>query len=168
MRPVQRSDRRAGAGDAQSEFVAWIEPHLELLRRVAWRYSDASSFEDVVQSCLLAAWRHRGQFDPRRGSPAAWLTTITMNEARKSRRWRSRPLPIPAADHPRDSDIGLDVRSALRKLPKRQALAVELHYYVGLPITDTARVMGCAEGTVKSTLAAARASLHRLLGEDYR
>jgi RNA polymerase sigma-70 factor (ECF subfamily) len=33
---------------------------------------------------------------------------------------------------------------------------------------EAAAVMGCAEGTVKSTLSAARANLRSTLGEDYR
>jgi len=41
-------------------------------------------------------------------------------------------------------------------LPDRQRLAVELYYFVGLPQDQTASVMGCAVGTVKSTLAATR------------
>ena len=39
-------------------------------------------------------------------------------------------------------------------------------YYADLSVRDTARVMGCAEGTVKSTLAAARAALRAQLGEE--
>jgi RNA polymerase sigma factor (sigma-70 family) len=65
------------------------------------------------------------------------------------------------------SEVSVDLHRAMRRLPKRQALAVQLYYYVGLPIRDIAVAMGCAEGTVKSTLAAARTALHRLLGEDY-
>jgi RNA polymerase sigma-70 factor (ECF subfamily) len=34
---------------------------------------------------------------------------------------------------------------------------------VGLSVADTAAVMGCAEGTVKSTLADARAKLRAML-----
>jgi DNA-directed RNA polymerase specialized sigma24 family protein len=37
---------------------------------------------------------------------------------------------------------------------------------VGLSVAETAAVMGCAEGTVKSTLADARARLRTLLGVD--
>jgi len=56
---------------------------------------------------------------------------------------------------------------AVCRLPSRQRLAVELHYYLDLPIADVAQVMRCADGTVKSTLSDARARLRTLLGEDY-
>jgi RNA polymerase sigma-70 factor (ECF subfamily) len=45
-------------------------------------------------------------------------------------------------------------------------MAVHLHYFVGLPVDETAAVMGCAPGTVKSTLFDARARLRDLLGDD--
>ncbi|MEO8889161.1 MAG: sigma factor-like helix-turn-helix DNA-binding protein [Jatrophihabitantaceae bacterium] len=63
---------------------------------------------------------------------------------------------------------GQDRRRALTALPARQRLAVELCYFVGLPLNEAAALMGCAEGTVKSTLSAARANLRSSLGEDYR
>jgi RNA polymerase sigma-70 factor (ECF subfamily) len=47
-------------------------------------------------------------------------------------------------------------------------VAVNLYYYLGLPVAESAAVMGCTEGTVKSTLSAARSRLRELLGEDYR
>jgi RNA polymerase sigma-70 factor (ECF subfamily) len=47
-------------------------------------------------------------------------------------------------------------------------LAVELHYYLDLPVNDIAQVMRCSPGTVKSTLADARARLLQHLGKDYR
>ncbi|TMK55831.1 MAG: RNA polymerase sigma factor, partial [Actinobacteria bacterium] len=51
-------------------------------------------------------------------------------------------------------------------LPPRQRLAVELHYFVDLDVAETAAVMKCAEGTVKSTLADARERLRSILGEQ--
>jgi RNA polymerase sigma-70 factor (ECF subfamily) len=57
----------------------------------------------------------------------------------------------------------VDVERALGRLTRRQRLAVGCVYFVGLSIAETAAVMGCAEGTVKSTLADARARLRTLL-----
>ncbi|HZC52868.1 MAG TPA: sigma factor-like helix-turn-helix DNA-binding protein [Mycobacterium sp.] len=73
------------------------------------------------------------------------------------------PLPdvsIGASDQLPDPDLD----RALRGLSSRQRLAVELFYYIGLPLSEIALVMGCAEGTVKSTLADARARLRTTLG----
>jgi RNA polymerase sigma-70 factor (ECF subfamily) len=42
-------------------------------------------------------------------------------------------------------------------------MAIELHYYLGLPIREIASVMRCSEGTIKSTLARARKHLKTTL-----
>ena len=68
------------------------------------------------------------------------------------------------------TDVGLplrlDVAAAISKLSPRQRLAVDCFYFVGLSVDETARVMGCSEGTVKSTLSDARARLKGMLEGD--
>jgi DNA-directed RNA polymerase specialized sigma24 family protein len=56
-----------------------------------------------------------------------------------------------------------DLDRAVASLPPRQRLAVDCFYYAGLSVAETAVVMGCSEGTVKSTLFDARARLRPLL-----
>jgi len=64
----------------------------------------------------------------------------------------------------RDLDQTLDLDAAIRQLSARQALAITCRYAVGLSVSETAVVMRCSEGTVKSTLADARSRLRMLLG----
>ena len=66
----------------------------------------------------------------------------------------------------RSSDDRVDVEAAVTRLPKRQKLAVDCFYYVGLSVAETAAVMGCSDGTVKSTLSDARKRLRLLLEVD--
>lgn len=158
-----------GAARAEPEFEAWVAPHWPAMRRLAERLVGPERRDDVLQEALVGAWRHRSRFDPDRGTLQAWLLGITANHAKKalrSSRWRG------AWDERTDDQdtpvTRIDVERAIRALPSRQRLAVELCYFVGLPQAEVAAVMGCAEGTVKSTLAAARANLRFSLGEDYR
>jgi RNA polymerase sigma-70 factor, ECF subfamily len=135
---------------------------------LACRLVVASDVEDVVQEALVSAWRQRNRFDTARGTPRAWLLALTADQAQRSRR-RGRRVPVPVGgpdpgsheDRPTDPDL----RRAVALLSGRQRLAVELFYYIGLPVIEIAEVMKCAEGTVKSTLADARARLRATLGD---
>lgn len=53
---------------------------------------------------------------------------------------------------------------AVRRLPTRQAQAAALHYGEDRSVADIARIMGCAEGTVKAHLHQARRTLAQRLG----
>ena len=57
---------------------------------------------------------------------------------------------------------------AIRGLPERQRLAVVLHYLDDLPVQEVAAVMGISDGTVKTTLFKARASLAAALAGEER
>jgi RNA polymerase sigma-70 factor (ECF subfamily) len=136
---------------------------METMFRLAVGLGARSNPDDVVQESLIRAWRHRKTFDERRGTYRTWLLAIVANEARRARRrprmpvWSgSSPLPLPAEER-------IDLEKAISKLPTRQRLAVICHYYVGLSVSETAGVMGCADGTVKSLLSDARAHVSSIL-----
>ena len=153
-------------------FSRWVAPHWPAMARLAARISDESAWEDVLQDALTTAWRKRDRFDAARGTARNWLLAIVADHGRKARRQslRRKAGAVPASE-PVSEDVperDLDVERALRRLSPRQALAVDLHYYLGLRVADVAAVLGCAEGTAKSTLADARARLRAELGEDFR
>lgn len=156
-------------------FSRWLQPHWPAMARLAARYSRDA--DDILADALATAWRKRHQFDPGRGSARTWLLTITADQ--RSKAWRrtvrtlSRPWSDPeaaraASSEPPPAEVRLDLRRAISRLPAKQALAIDLHYYLGLGIADVAAVMRCPEGTVKSHLSRARERLRTQLGEDYR
>lgn len=156
-------EQTLASGDPQA-FADWVRPHLTRMAWLAARLAPRADRDDVVQEALARAWQKRDLYDADRGAPGAWLLAITADQARKAARrmWPARrllPEPRPEADH----DARLDVERAVRRLPARQWLAVDCFYFAGLSVAETSVVMGCAEGTVKSTLADARASLRALL-----
>lgn len=156
--------REAGAGEPP--FAEWVRPHLPAMGRLAARLAPYDR-DDVVQDALTRAWRRRATYDAARGTPRTWLLAIVADRARRAR-VRARPTvelvdgAAPATF--READLALD--AAIRRLPRRQRLAVELHYFVDMPVSECAAVMGCAEGTVKSTLYDARRRLRADLGEE--
>jgi RNA polymerase sigma factor (TIGR02999 family) len=70
----------------------------------------------------------------------------------------------------RDLDlIGLDgVLTELSKLDERQARVVELRFFGGLSVEDTAEVLGTSTGSVKRDWASAKAWLHRRMYRHLR
>lgn len=149
-----------------TDFGAWVGPHLTAMARLAARLAPDGDRDDIVQDALSRAWRRRSTYDASRGSVQNWLLAIVADQARRARH-RMKPrtsfVDAPISLAVREED--LDLERAVRRLPPRQRLAVALHYFVGLPVTDCAVVMGCAEGTVKSTLSDARARLRDELEE---
>jgi RNA polymerase sigma factor (sigma-70 family) len=146
-------------------FKEWVSPHLEKMGTLASRLGPPGERDDVVQEALTRAWRSRGSYRESRGSLSAWLCAITANVASShSRRARWSLGWIEPAAQVRDLDQRLDLNTAIRRLSSRQALAITCHYAVGLSVSETAVVMRCSEGTVKSTLADARSRLRLLLG----
>lgn len=147
-------------------FADWVRPHLPAMGRLAARLAPHTDRDDVVQDALVRAWLKRQTFDGRRGSPSSWLLAITADQAGKARR-RLRPVEPLDADPAGGTDpaavADVDLTRAVSRLSSRQRLAVDCVYFAGLSVAETAAVMGCAEGTVKSTLADARARLRPLL-----
>lgn len=145
-------------------FEAGIRASLPAMWALAWRLA-GSDAEDVVQEALLQAWRTRSSYDASRASLRTWLLLLVTDRCRKRvRRLRSTPLhdALPETGQP-DVPPDIDLSRAVGALAPRQRLAVELHYVIGLDVNETAAVMRCSPGTVKSTLYDARARLRAVL-----
>jgi RNA polymerase sigma-70 factor (ECF subfamily) len=151
---------------SEAEFVEWVAPHMPAMANLAARLVGHGDRDDVVQEALIRAWRRRTTFNPVRGSARAWLLAIVADQVRRRRRrWRAlAALATGVATGP-EAEGDLELRDAIARLSPRQRVAVELHYYVDLPVAEVAQAMGCAEGTVKATAAQVRARLREALEE---
>ncbi len=74
--------------------------------------------------------------------------------------------PDPSRSHD-GREAWQQISAALRALPARQREAFTLRVLEELDVADTARVMGCSEGSVKTHLSRAREALQKQL-EDFR
>ena len=152
------------AAATPEEFSVEVRPYLDKMANLAAKLGNGADRDDVVQEALTRAWLKRSQFDPARGSLSGWLLAITADQARKARMLsRRRKLLYAGWRGERSPDERLDVELAVRRLPPRQRLAVDCFYFANLSVVETAVVMRCSEGTVKSTLADARKALRRWL-----
>ncbi len=173
---TEKPDAEVRMNARDEEFCAFVAARrgelLRLARLLAPR--DEHSAEDLVQTALMklyAAWP-RVQ---REGAPEAYARRILVNSAYdESRRARRRPLAYgEVPDAPSVSDPygpeGLPhderraVRAALSSLPARMRTTVVLRDWVGLDVNETASLLGCSPGTVKSQTAEGRARLRDLL-----
>jgi RNA polymerase sigma factor (sigma-70 family) len=157
-------DARGSLLDTPADFEAWVEPELARMSRLAARLAPDVDRDDIVQEALVRAWRKRDQYDEARGTAATWLLAITADQARRASRIRQPFALVGEVPSPRSSpDDRLDVEAAIARLPRRQKLAIDCYYFVGLSVAETAAVMGCSDGTVKSSLFDARKRLRSLL-----
>ena len=147
-------------------FAESVRAHVSAMARLAARLAPAGDRDDIVQEALSRAWKKRGQFDPRRGSVRSWLLAITADQARQVRRRRFLPIRLEPPMARSSAEERVDLEEAIKHLPPRQRLAVDCFYFVGLSVAETAAVMHCAEGTVKSCLSDARARLRQLLEDS--
>lgn len=156
----------AGDPDAFSELV---RRHRDRLWAVAMRtLGDREEAADALQDALISAFRAAANF---RGDAAVttWLHRIVMNACfDRLRRRRAHPtVELPETDWPArhiDTDLALDVRSALRRLPDDQRAAIVLVDMEGFSVADAAAALDIAVGTVKSRCARGRARLAVMLG----
>ena len=150
------------------DFARWVTPHLVMAANFCTRLVGPDRRDDLLQDSLTRAWRKWASFDPSRGTPRAWLLAIVADQQRQEWRRVARRAAAPVLAAPPTAeaiggtasvDTRIDLEVAIAQLARRQRLAVDLYYFVGLDVAETAQVMGCSVGTVKSTLADARSRL---------
>lgn len=157
--------------DAFAEFVA---ARSGALHRAAYlMVGDVGLAQDLVQESLTktyVAW-------PRLRNPQAAeaytrkvITTTAITWFRK-RSWNAErvtaTVPETAADGHADGLVARQaLLAALAKLPPRQRAVIVLRYYEDLSERQTAELLGCAVGTVKSQASAGLVRLRDLMGDD--
>ena len=158
---------RQVSDEAFSEFVhgAWSG----LYRTAYLLLGDAGLAEDLVQTALAKTYARWSSVRSVEAAPA-YARTVLINTASSWFRRRSWRNEVPTPDLPdtgTESDLSArtTVMSALHTLPPRQRAVVVLRYYEDLTIRETAELLGCTDGTVKSQTFEAFAKLRELLGE---
>jgi RNA polymerase sigma-70 factor (sigma-E family) len=124
---------------------------------------------DLVQETLVKAYRHWPRIR-QADSPDAYVRRILINEARGRWRRRERSVSVahfaaePAVPDETDDIARRDrLLQALVELPLQQRATVVLRYLEGLSQAETAELLGCSEGTVKSQSSRALAKLRKFL-----
>ena len=166
-------DIGTGAAVLSSDFDAYVRDHAPSLCRGAFLLTgDRHLAEDLVQTALAKVASRWGRIVAE-GDPTPYVRTVMVRTAIawRRRRWLGEvptsPLPEATdADHTGGVDRRERLRLALLAVPRRQRAALVLRFYDDLSEAETARVMGCSVGTVKSQTAKGLARLRTLLDQE--
>jgi RNA polymerase sigma factor (sigma-70 family) len=154
-------------GDAESGSQL-LRRYTETLYHFFLTKTDPTSAEELTQATFEACTRHREQIHEA-GSIRAYLFGIARKKVLQHRdEWRRRGarqdvlehsvvanLTSPSVALARSQQQQL-VLNALQRLPLDFQIAIELHYWEDMTVTEIARVLEVAPGTVKSRLYRAR------------
>ncbi len=157
--------------DARDDaFVAFVRDRGDALSRTACLLAgDVGRGEDVLQTALAATyvrWRDHGEIDSLEAYVRRALVTANAAWWRRSASREHVRSTLPdrvAADHAGSVLDRQVVLAALRHLPPRQRAAVVLRFYDDLTETQTAAVLGCSVGSVKTHTSRGLTRLRELL-----
>jgi RNA polymerase sigma-70 factor (sigma-E family) len=138
-----------------------------LLRTGYLLTGDRQLGEDLVQTSLAKTYRHWSRV--RSGSPEAYVRRVMVRE--NISWWRRRRIsespvelvPDVVSAGREDVDLRLTLDGALRQLSPHQRAVVVLRYYDDLTERQTADLLGCSVGTVKSQAHRALARLREIV-----
>jgi RNA polymerase sigma-70 factor (sigma-E family) len=161
-----------GSRELDPAFEDFVRSRSASLLRTAFLLvGDRGHAEDLLQTTLLrVAWRWSAASEQPEAYARRVLVNLTRDRWRNlSRRVRERhQSEVPQLASPDAIERATERWSlvqAMRSLPTRQREVIVFRFFADLTVTDTARVLGCTEGTVKSYTSRALSRLRELLEE---
>jgi RNA polymerase sigma-70 factor, ECF subfamily len=170
---------RLAAGD-QAALAALYDATSAFVYSLSLRIiGDPAVAEEVTLDVYMQAYSHAPGYDPRRGTPSAWLMTLARSraidrlrlEAPRARRQDPLEAAIPLAapgDGPEESSSAAErgrlTRKALAALAPEQRQVIEIAYFSGLSHAEIAARLGEPLGTVKTRIRTGLVRLRDLLG----
>ncbi|HEX3596565.1 MAG TPA: sigma-70 family RNA polymerase sigma factor [Polyangiaceae bacterium] len=167
--------QKALAGDGAA-FATLVEPHLDLLYRIAGRAAGSAALaEDAVQEALEIVHKRLGRYEAGT-SFKAFIASIAVRRARtllraELRRSR-RESATPDAAHPATpaelfvaEETAGRIRAALAALPEKRQRVVLLRLDAGLGYAEIAAAVGTTEGSARVLVHHALRDLHETLSD---
>ena len=145
----------------EATFDDFVAARSRALLRTAYLLThDHALAEDLLQTSLAKAWFAWRRID---GNPEPYVRRILVNTYASwwRRKWNgehpTEDLPERATDETGSEPT--DLWRAMERLPRRQRAVVVLRYFEDLTEVQTAELLGCSVGTVKSQCSKALAKL---------
>ncbi len=160
-----------GRGDESAEQDAaahslFVQAYPLLARWAASATGNPVVGQDIAAEAFARLWARWSKVD----NPEAWLWMVAANlvkdrwrKEQRERRLHPALVLIDDGIPPHDGAL-LDLVS---RLPTRLRLAVTLHYYADMPVSEVASVMRRPEGSIKRWLAEGRAQLATQLEDQH-
>lgn len=165
--------RSLAAGDKQALGVLY-DRHAGMMLALGLRIIGVRrEAEDLLHDVFLEAWRHAGDYDPRRGSVKTWLLMrmrsrcldrVRSHGFSRVEALESEPARGGTAERAERRLDGARARALLESLPPSQREVLELGYFEGLSFSEIATQLDIPIGTVKSRVSAAMTKLREDLG----
>jgi len=151
----------SGGRVREATFDDFVLARSRALLRTAYLLThDHALAEDLLQTSLTKAWFAWRRID---GNPEPYVRRILVNTYASwwRRKWNgehpTEELPERATDE--SGSEPTDLWRAMERLPRRQRAVVVLRYFEDLTEAQTADLLGCSVGTVKSQCSKALAKL---------
>lgn len=164
----------AGDRDAFTELQRGTIDKLYAIARLILRDGDRA--QDATQEAYIAAWRRLGGLrDPDKFEP--WLRRLLVNACYQESRKATRRAKVESQVWPIDSGMSDpaaqsvdrdELSRAFAALSPEQRALIVLHYHLGLPMHETALILGLPVGTVKSRLHRTKAQMRATLDAHAR
>jgi len=158
--------------DDHDGFREFVAARMASLRTLAYvTCGDWYAAEDAVANTLARLYPRWGKLERPDLYAQTMVFRAAIDETRRPWWRRERPagdvLPdVAEADPAESTDERLRVRAALMTVPPRQRAVLFLRYFQSLSVDETAEVLGCRSGTVKSQTQHGLAKLRSVLGTD--
>ncbi len=176
MNAVSTSLDAPAARSARPGFAEVAADQLDsVYRYLVFLTGDRSAAEDLAAETFEKAFRGWRRFDPRRGTPRAWLCQIARTvaidwfraEARRRRREETytRELALDATDAAFGDGLSAPLEAALRELSPAEREVVALRVLLELDGPSAARVLGISQTACSTRLSRALKHLEERIGD---
>jgi RNA polymerase sigma-70 factor (sigma-E family) len=151
------------------DFSVFVDANARRLQQLAWVLTgDWASAQDLVQATLEKCWPKWSRISTH-ASPEGYVRQVMMSVFFRWRRrhWVGEYPHAELPERPADDvfaavELRNTISAAMLSLPPRQRAVIALRYYEDLSEEQTARVLGCSIGNVKSQGSRALAKLRSM------
>jgi RNA polymerase sigma factor (sigma-70 family) len=151
--------RRAAGGDSAA-FAMLVEKYERPLRGFLARTFGGEVADDIAQDAFIKAWRAAGQYDGR-ARYSTWLTRIAWR-CRLDALRKHRPVVVEERGGSGTISLAAEVGDMLARLSESERASLVLCEGHGWTHSEAADLLGMPLGTLKSTVARAKAKCREM------